>query len=54
MLQSVNPATGETIQTYAQTSPEEAAGMIEATDKAFTAWRTLSFQRRGERMTAAA
>jgi succinate-semialdehyde dehydrogenase/glutarate-semialdehyde dehydrogenase len=53
-IESVNPATGETVETYEETSPDEVAAAIEAADEAFRGWRGRSFAERAERLAAAA
>ncbi len=47
-MRSVNPATGETIETYEETSPEEAARILERAHEAFRGWRRRSFAERAE------
>ena len=44
---SVNPATGATTGTYHQTSKEETDKALQQAQKAFAAWRKLSFKERG-------
>jgi len=53
-IESVNPATGETVETYEETAPEEVRAAIEAAHEAFLDWREVSFAGRAERMAAAA
>jgi len=53
-IESVNPATGETVETYEETSPDDVASAIEAAHDAFRHWRERTFADRAERMAAAA
>ena len=53
-LESVNPATGETIERYQETTPEEVAAAIEAAHAAFLGWRERSFADRAARIVEAA
>ncbi|HHP7234417.1 MAG TPA: NAD-dependent succinate-semialdehyde dehydrogenase [Desulfobacterales bacterium] len=53
-LKSVNPATGETCQTYPETSSAEIERSIRKADEAFHDWKRLPFARRAERLNAAA
>jgi succinate-semialdehyde dehydrogenase/glutarate-semialdehyde dehydrogenase len=45
---AVNPATGNSIKTYAETTPEQVNTLIEQADRAWHDWRLTSF---GERAT---
>ena len=49
-LSSINPATGETIETYEETSPEEAQEIISGAWKLFGAWRKIPFRDRADLM----
>jgi len=53
-IESVNPATGETIRTYDEMPPREAAATVERAHEAFGAWRRTGFAERAEPMKAAA
>lgn len=53
-LKSVNPATAETLETYAETTPVEAERAIEAAENAFQDWKRQSFAQRAKRLNAAA
>lgn len=45
-LNSVNPATGETIKTYEEMTPSRVEEIIEKTNTAFRSWRKTSFSER--------
>jgi succinate-semialdehyde dehydrogenase/glutarate-semialdehyde dehydrogenase len=53
-LQSVNPATGEVLETFTPTSPREIDGILANGHAAFLEWRTVPFKVRAERLRAAA
>ncbi len=53
-IDAVNPATGETIATYEEMSPEEVAGIIESAHAAFLEWRETGFADRATLMGRAA
>ena len=53
-IESVNPATGETVESYEETTPAEVAAAIGAADTAFLDWRARSFADRAACLTAAA
>jgi succinate-semialdehyde dehydrogenase/glutarate-semialdehyde dehydrogenase len=53
-IQSVNPATGEVLETFAETSPVEIERILAAAHAAFLEWRTVPFAARSERMREAA
>ena len=53
-IESVNPATGETIRTYPEMSPEEAGGIADRAHEAFLGWRETSFADRSQLMKEAA
>ena len=42
-IDAVNPATGETIKTYDEMTPEQAAAVVEAAHDAWKAWRRRRF-----------
>jgi succinate-semialdehyde dehydrogenase / glutarate-semialdehyde dehydrogenase len=52
-IQSVNPATGETLETFAPASPEELDRIVARAHAAFTQWRSVPFTARAERMREA-
>ncbi|MBC8183822.1 NAD-dependent succinate-semialdehyde dehydrogenase [candidate division KSB1 bacterium] len=51
---AINPATGKTIKTYEEPSPQEVKGIIEQSHLAFIEWRTTSFSLRSTLMKKAA
>src|SRR5882724_12027266 len=53
-LQSVNPATGEVLETFPATSSRELEGILATSHAAFLEWRTVPFKARAERMREAA
>lgn len=53
-IETVNPATGETLRTYDELQPEEAAGLIDRAHEAFLSWRKVSFAERARLMKEAA
>jgi succinate-semialdehyde dehydrogenase/glutarate-semialdehyde dehydrogenase len=53
-IQSVNPATGEVLETFAETPPAEIERILAAAHAAFLEWRTVPFAARSERMREAA
>jgi succinate-semialdehyde dehydrogenase/glutarate-semialdehyde dehydrogenase len=53
-IRAVNPATGETIEEYPETPPEEVDRILHAADAAFHAWRRTSVQERAARLREAA
>src|SRR6266545_2988662 len=53
-IQSVNPATGEVLQTFSATSPAELGRVMTRAHAAFVEWRGVPFATRAERMRAAA
>ena len=53
-IQSVNPATGETLATFPETSDRDIERILANSQAAFGGWRTLPFTVRAERMRAAA
>ncbi|HVR99240.1 MAG TPA: NAD-dependent succinate-semialdehyde dehydrogenase [Thermoanaerobaculia bacterium] len=53
-IESVNPATGEKIQTYEEMKPEAVSGIVDRCHDAFLAWREVPFGERARLMKAAA
>src|SRR2546427_5861441 len=53
-LQSVNPATGDVVGTFAATSGRELDTIVATSHAAFLEWRTVPFKARAERMREAA
>mgnify|MGYP003575087411 FL=1 len=53
-VESVNPATGEKLETYAQMSAAAVDGIIGKTHEAFLAWRGTSFEERAQHLREAA
>src|SRR6266699_6018999 len=53
-LQSVNPASGEVLETFTPTSSRELDGIVAQSHAAFLEWRTVPFKVRAERMRQAA
>jgi succinate-semialdehyde dehydrogenase / glutarate-semialdehyde dehydrogenase len=53
-LQSINPATGDSIATYQEMTPPEVAEIVKRADRAFLEWRRTSFAERAAPMRAAA
>jgi len=53
-LQSLNPATGEVLETFPATSPRELDGILARSHAAFLEWRTVPFKTRAELMRQAA
>ncbi len=53
-LRSINPATGETVGSYEEHSEQAVGASIERADRAFQAWRRLSFAERSVPMKAIA
>lgn len=47
-LRSINPATGETIQTFSEMTPAEVADIAEKADAAFEKWRLVPIHERGQ------
>ena len=52
-LESLNPATGETIATYDEMTPGEVSEILGRAHRAFLDWRRTSFEERAELMKAA-
>ena len=53
-IQSVNPATGDVIETYKETSPQEIERVLATTQAAFAEWRRTPFATRARHMRNAA
>src|SRR3989442_10983158 len=53
-LQSINPATGDVLETFAETSPDALEGILERADRASRDWRRRPVAERAERLRAAA
>jgi succinate-semialdehyde dehydrogenase/glutarate-semialdehyde dehydrogenase len=53
-ITSVNPATGDAITTYDETTPDAAAGAVEQAHATFQAWRRTTFAERARHMTRTA
>jgi succinate-semialdehyde dehydrogenase / glutarate-semialdehyde dehydrogenase len=44
--QSVNPASGETVQTFRETSDQELEAAVKTAASCFASWRDLTFAKR--------
>jgi len=53
-IQSINPATGETIETFQETTPQELERILGSAQAAFHEWRALPFATRAQGMQKAA
>ena len=53
-IQSVNPATGEVLETFTPTSSEQLERIVTRAHAAFVEWRAVPFAARAERMREAA
>jgi succinate-semialdehyde dehydrogenase / glutarate-semialdehyde dehydrogenase len=53
-FQSVNPATGQVIETFAETSPDALDRILERADAASRAWSRVALRERAERLRVAA
>jgi succinate-semialdehyde dehydrogenase/glutarate-semialdehyde dehydrogenase len=53
-ITSVNPATGEPVETYTAHTPEQAADLVERCNRAHESWRFVPFAQRAELMRVAA
>jgi len=53
-IESINPATGEKLETYAQMPSATVDDIVARAHEAFLAWRRMSFEDRGQRLHAAA
>jgi succinate-semialdehyde dehydrogenase / glutarate-semialdehyde dehydrogenase len=54
VIEAVNPATGETIETYDEMTPAQAAAAVDAAHEAWRGWRTTPFAERARLMKRAA
>jgi succinate-semialdehyde dehydrogenase/glutarate-semialdehyde dehydrogenase len=53
-IESINPATGEKVASYAQMPRAEVEGIVHKAHEAFLGWRRNSFEQRAQRLHAAA
>ncbi|MGH7522833.1 MAG: NAD-dependent succinate-semialdehyde dehydrogenase [Gemmatimonadales bacterium] len=53
MISAINPATGDTVATYPETSTAEMRVALRASDKAWQGWRRTSFGERADLMRVA-
>ena len=53
-IQSINPATGETLETFTETSPQDLERILATAHAAFAEWRHTAFGTRGGLMRKAA
>src|SRR2546429_8861878 len=53
-IQSVNPATGDVVETYEETSPKEIERILGGAQAAFAEWRNTPFTARARSMRNAA
>src|SRR5712691_6068895 len=53
-IQSINPATGEPLETFPETAPAEVERVLAGAERAFADWRRRDFTERGRLMHAAA
>jgi succinate-semialdehyde dehydrogenase/glutarate-semialdehyde dehydrogenase len=53
-LQSINPATGQTLERFEEASAQELDRMLDAAQEAFREWRTVPFAARAQKMRGAA
>jgi succinate-semialdehyde dehydrogenase/glutarate-semialdehyde dehydrogenase len=53
-IEAVNPATGKSIKTYTETTPEQVNALIDQADRAWRDWRQTSFGDRAALMRNAA
>jgi succinate-semialdehyde dehydrogenase / glutarate-semialdehyde dehydrogenase len=53
-IQSINPTTGEVLETFPATSPADLERILATAHAAFLEWRTVPFAARSERMREAA
>jgi succinate-semialdehyde dehydrogenase / glutarate-semialdehyde dehydrogenase len=52
-IRSINPATGATLKTYEEMTPEDAAEAVSQAHETWTTWRKTSFEERGQLMRRA-
>jgi len=53
-IQSINPATGEILESFKETSGQELDRILTGAHAAFLQWREVPFARRAQRMREAA
>jgi len=53
-ISAINPATGETIKTYDELTPQQVSEIIENAYQAFQSWKNTSFKERSDLMKKAA
>jgi succinate-semialdehyde dehydrogenase / glutarate-semialdehyde dehydrogenase len=53
-IQSINPATGEKLETYTEMHRAEVDEIVDKTHEAFLAWRRIPLEERAQRLRAAA
>ena len=53
-IESINPATGETLETYPEMTPSEVDAAIEQAHETFLTWREVPFAERAQLMRGAA
>ncbi len=53
-MESINPATGQTIAAYSVHSPAQVRQLVESTHQTYLKWREISFAERKEKMQKAA
>jgi succinate-semialdehyde dehydrogenase/glutarate-semialdehyde dehydrogenase len=53
-LESINPSTGEQIETFVEMTPHQTAAIVDSTAAAFTTWRQTKFSERSRLMHKAA
>jgi succinate-semialdehyde dehydrogenase/glutarate-semialdehyde dehydrogenase len=53
-MESINPSTGELIQTYEEMTPAEVNSIVESADNAFVHWKGTEFSERASLMKKAA
>jgi acyl-CoA reductase-like NAD-dependent aldehyde dehydrogenase len=54
LLKSINPANGELIAEYPETSPEDLEGRLAKAEEAFSRWRKTAFAERAKRFSSLA
>jgi len=47
-LQSINPASGELLETFEETSPSECSAIIDSAHRSFQVWRKTNFKQRAD------
>jgi succinate-semialdehyde dehydrogenase/glutarate-semialdehyde dehydrogenase len=53
-LRSINPATGELLESFSEQTPAQAAEAVAQADEAFSAWSAIGFPGRGRLLLKAA